>query len=292
MKQEEVIMGKAPTLSRRDMLKAGGTMAAAATVSTLKVPDAEAAAKGNPRWAFIVDLRRCIGCRACTVACKAEFDVPLGRWRAVVKQVDRGSYPNAKKFFLPKLCNHCAGEKGTEGQKVDVPPCVEKCPEAKSGKRMKQGGVRYRTGATYKRPDGMILFDNSQCIGCYKCIDACPYGVRYKDPAVKLTRADREKDIGIGKCDFCQHRVDNGVVPSCVNTCTGSARIFGDLNDPGSDVSKLAKEFGLEKNRSKTTLRPDKKTKPHVFYIDPDGVLSDYTIDDDTKEEEFNDTFV
>ncbi len=122
------------------------------------------------------------------------------------------------------------------------------------------GGVRYRTGATYKRPDGMILLDMSLCIGCYKCIDACPYGVRFIDPRVKLTRADREKDLGVGKCTFCDHRVDKGVVPSCVNTCQGGARIFGDLNDPNSEVSKLAKEFNLLKNRKKTTLLPNEKT--------------------------------
>lgn len=277
-------MSKTAKLSRRDMLKAGGTVAVAAAVSSLKVPGAEAATKGA-RWAFIVDLRKCVGCRTCTVACKAEFNVPLGRWRAVIKTVDWGKYPKNRREFVPRLCNHCAGERGTKGQKSDVPPCVEKCPEAKSGKRTKFQGVRYRTGATYKRPDGMILFDNSLCIGCYKCITACPYGVRYIDPAAKLTRADREKDFGIGKCTFCDHRVDKGIEPACVQSCPHGARTFGDMNDSTSEVSKLIKQFKLDKTRDKTTLLPKEKTKPHVFYIDPDGVLGRYTFDhkDETK---------
>jgi tetrathionate reductase subunit B len=240
-------MSKKNTISRRDLLKAGGTVAAAATVTGLPVSDAEAAA--GKRWAFVVDLRRCVGCRTCTISCKSEFNVPLGRWRAVIKTVDWGTFPNAKRQFVPRLCNHCAGE-SSKG----VPPCVEKCPEAKRGQRMKMGNERYRTGATYKRPDGMILIDMQYCIGCYKCIDACPYGVRYIDPGVKLKRPDREKDFGVGKCTFCEHRVDNGIEPSCVQACPHGARTFGDMNDSGSKVSKLMKEFNLTGNRAKTTL--------------------------------------
>jgi tetrathionate reductase subunit B len=152
---------------------------------------------------------------------------------------------------------------------------------------MKLGKARYRTGATYKRPDGMILNDMSLCIGCYKCIDACPYGVRSIDPFIKLTRPDREKDLGVSKCTFCQHRVDKGLVPACVNTCQGRARIFGDLNDPESEVSKLAKEFNLLKNKKNTTLLPGEKTEPHVFYIDPGKVLTHFKINKETKEKEF-----
>ncbi len=278
------------TLSRRDLLKVVGTVAAATTVSSLAVSDAESANKGLPRWAFIVDLRKCVGCRTCTIACKAEFNVPLGRWRAVVKTVDWGTYPDNKRQFVPRLCNHCTGE-AAKG----IPPCVEKCPEAKSGKMMKLGKIGYRTGATYKRPDGMILFDPELCTGCYKCIDACPYGVRYIDPAVKLKRPDREKDFGIGKCTFCEHRVSNGIEPSCVQACPQYARTFGDMNDPTSKVSKLIKQFNLDKNRDKTTLLPQEKTMPHVFYIDPDGVLSHYTFNNKDKKKklaEFRDKIV
>jgi tetrathionate reductase subunit B len=271
-------MSKKITISRRDLIKTGGAVAAVATMSALPVSQAEAA-KGGERWAFVVDLRRCVGCRTCTISCKSEFNVPLGRWRAVIKPVDWGTFPSNRRQFVPRLCNHCAGESDK-----GVPPCVEKCPEAKSGKRMKLGSERYRTGATYKRPDGMILFDNSLCIGCYKCIDACPYGVRYIDPSVKLKRPDREKDAGIGKCTFCDHRVDKGIEPSCVQACPHKARTFGDMNDRGSKVSKLIKQFKLDKNRKETTLLPQENTEPHVFYIDPEGVLNRYTFDYKDKE--------
>ncbi|HDO25019.1 MAG TPA: 4Fe-4S dicluster domain-containing protein [Nitrospirae bacterium] len=277
-------MSKKDSISRRDIIKTGGAMAAVVAAGLLP-KKAEAAKNGTPRWAMIVDLRRCIGCRGCCVADKSEYGAALGRYNTVVKNVEFGKYPAPKKYFLPRLCNHCSG-----GEK-DVPPCVEKCPEAKSGKRMKLGKTRYRTGATYKRPDGMILLDMSLCIGCYNCIDACPYGVRSIDPFVKLTRPDREKDFGVGKCTFCQHRVDKGIAPSCVNTCQGRARIFGDLNDPDSKVAKLAREFKLLENRDKTTLLPGEKTEPYNLYIDPDGILARYKITKETKLEEFKSRF-
>ncbi len=270
-------MGKKNEVTRRDLLKTGGTVVAASAAAGLMPAEAEAAS--DKRWAFVVDLRRCVGCRTCTIACKSEFNVPLGRWNAVIKTVDWGKFPEARRAFVPRLCNHCAGESDK-----GVPPCVEKCPEAKSGDRKKMGSERYRTGATYKRPDGMILIDMDHCIGCYKCIDACPYGVRYIDPNVKLKRPDREKDLGIGKCTFCEHRVDNGIEPSCVQACPHGARTFGDMNDSGSQVSKLIKEFNLDKNRKSTTLLHEEKTVPHVFYIDTEGVLGHYSFDHKDKD--------
>jgi tetrathionate reductase subunit B len=272
-------MSKTKKISRRDVIKTGGTVAVAVTASAVAPAPAKAMSHEGARWAFVVDLRRCVGCRTCTISCKSEFNVPLGRWRAVIKTVDWGTYPENRRAFVPRLCNHCAGE-----SEKGIPPCVEQCPEAKSGERMKLGNERYRTGATYKRPDGMILIDMDLCIGCYKCIDACPYGVRYIDPAVKLKRPDREKDFGIGKCTFCEHRVDNGIEPSCVQACPHGTRIFGDMNDPNSKVSKLIKEFNLDKNRDKTTLLPQEGTVPHVFYIDPEGILNRYKFDYKNKD--------
>ncbi len=289
-------MSKKDSLSRRDLIKTGSAVAVA-TVATglLSENEAEAAKKKKKkkklaRWAMVVDLRKCIGCRGCCIADKAEYGAALGRYNTVVKNVEYGKYPDTKKQFMPRLCNHCAGDPSKEWQ---VPPCVEICPEAKSGERKKLGKAKYRTGATYKRPDGLILIEPSLCIGCYKCIDACPYGVRSIDPNVKLTKENREKDLGVGKCTFCRHRIDQGVTTSCTNTCQGRARNFGDLNDPKSKVAKLAKEFKLLENKDKTTLLPNEKTDPHVFYIDPDGLLEKYNakLTKETKFAEFKSGF-
>ena len=258
---------KTPNIDRRQLLGGTGAAVAGAVALTTSSGEAEAAAKA-PRWGMVMDLRRCIGCRACTVACKAENDVSLGRFRTVVQEKTWGTFPTTKKGFLPIMCNHCEGN-----DKDKVPPCVKVCPEypgerrkwtSPSGKK-----IRYRHGATYKRPDGLILIDKSLCIGCGKCIDACPYGVRSFDPFVKAGKKPTEQ--AADKCDMCTHRVENGVEPSCVNTCQGRARIFGDLNDPDSEVSKLVKEHNLK--TPDNVLLPDEGTNPHVFYIDPDNVL-------------------
>lgn len=175
------------------------------------------------RLAMVIDLRRCTGCRACQVACKAEFNVPLGVWRSWVKYVERGSYPNVKLHFLPRLCNHC-----------DDPPCVSVCP----------------TKASYKRGDGVVLINYDMCIGCKYCIPTCPYESRFFNPLRKT--AD--------KCTFCIHRVDEGIVPACVNTCRGRARIFGDLNDKKSEVSRLLASESVQ------VLEPS-RPRPKVYYI-------------------------
>ncbi len=189
---------------------------------------------GKKRWAMVIDLRRCIGCMACVCADKAEYDVPLGVWRTVVKVKDTGHFPNTKRHFMPRLCNHC-----------DNPPCVRNCP----------------TEATYKHEDGFVLQRYERCIACRTCIAACPYNARHVLPKNR----DRVRIGGVvDKCTFCNHRVENGQVPACVQTCLGRSRIFGDLNDPNSEVSRLVA-------RHKTVvLKPDKGTRPQVYYIKPD----------------------
>jgi tetrathionate reductase subunit B len=264
-------MNEKTVFSRREMLKTAGIVATGVTATSLIPAMEAAAAKGQvPRWVMIFDLRRCIGCRACTVACKAEYDVPLGAWNTVVNEEFVGKYPDTKKPFLPIRCNHCEGS-----EEDKVPPCVKECPEypkerqkfiTADGKK-----VRYRDGATYKRPDGLILYKNEYCIGCGKCIQACPYGARAFNKRL-ISGKDSSKN-GITTCSSCQHRIDAGVVPACVNICPGRARLFGDLNDPESEVAKLAKEFNLVKNREKTTLLPGENTVPMNFYIDPDNAL-------------------
>jgi len=262
---------KTPEISRRKFLGGVGTAAVGTAILATPGANLKAAQAKVPRWAMVMDLRRCIGCRACTVACKSENDVSLGRFRAVIQEVTMGTFPNTKKAFLPLMCNHCEGNK-----KDGIPPCVKACPEY-PGERLKYKTsdgktIRYRGGATYKRPDGLILIDVDKCIGCGKCIDACPYGVRSFNPFVKA-RADPAEQAA-DKCDMCVHRIDNGIEPSCVNTCQGRARIFGDLNDPSSQVSKLVKEHNLSTGTESTSvLLPEEETNPHVFYIDPDNLL-------------------
>ncbi|MHA1597547.1 MAG: 4Fe-4S dicluster domain-containing protein, partial [Alphaproteobacteria bacterium] len=247
-------------IGRRDVLKGGAIAAVAATA--LAGTSGQAQAAQTPRWSMVMDLRACIGCRACTVSCKAENDVSLGRFRTVVQEKTWGKFPKTRKAFLPIMCNHCEGNK-----KDGVPPCVKVCPEY-PGERLTYvtpdgKKIRYRGGATYKRPDGLILIDAKNCIGCGKCIDACPYGVRSFNPFVK---AGKKPELqAADKCDMCAHRLDNGVEPACVNTCQGEARIFGDLNDSSSRVAKLVKQFKLADN----VLLKDEGTDPQVFYIDP-----------------------
>lgn len=190
-------------VSRRDLIKWTGLGAAAVAVTGMaKRAEAAAAAVSDKRYAMVIDLRRCYGCHACSIACKSEFDVPLGHWRSWVKDIERGTYPNSRRHFLPRLCNHCA-----------KPPCVNVCP----------------TGASHIRPDGIVNIHEERCIGCKNCIAMCPYNSRFSDPVQKIAR----------KCDFCIHRITKGIAPSCVNTCPARARIFGDLNDPSSKVAKL-----------------------------------------------------
>ncbi len=256
-------------ISRRKLLSSTAGVAVAG-VATVAVPaTAEAARKAKaPRWGMVMDLRKCIGCRACTVSCKAENDVSLGRFRTVIQEKTWGTFPNTRKAFLPLMCNHCEGS-----EKDKVPPCVKACPEY-PGERAKfktpdGKTIRYRKGATYKRPDGLVLIDKAACVGCGKCIDACPYGVRSFDPFVKAGK-DTTKQAA-DKCTMCDHRIDNGIEPACVNTCQGRSRIFGDLSDPNSVVAKLVKEHNLANN----VLLPEEGTRPQVYYIDPEGVLKD-----------------
>ncbi len=202
-----------------------GGMALAAVSATKGIKKAEAEKTKGKRYAMAIDLRKCFGCHACSVACKSQFDVPLGVWRSWVKIMERGKYPNVKRIFIPVLCNHC-----------EKPPCVKGCP----------------TGATYQRDDGIVVVNEADCIGCKYCIQNCAYQARFLHPFKKVAN----------KCDFCIHRVEQGLVPACVNTCNAKARIFGDINDPETEISRL-----LMSNNSQV-LMEGIGTMPQVYYID------------------------
>lgn len=153
-------------------------------------------------YGFVIDNRKCIGCHACTTACKAENEVPLSVNRTWVKYVETGQYPDVTRHFQVTRCNHCAN-----------PPCTRICP----------------TEAMYQRDDGIVEFDPSICIGCKACMQACPYDAIYIDP----------EDGTASKCHYCAHRTDIGLEPACVVVCPEHAIIAGDMDDPNSEISGI-----------------------------------------------------
>ncbi|HUS00017.1 MAG TPA: 4Fe-4S dicluster domain-containing protein, partial [Pyrinomonadaceae bacterium] len=153
-------------------------------------------------YGFIIDNRKCIGCHACTVACKAEHEVPVGVNRTWVKYIEKGSFPDTRRLFSVMRCNHCADA-----------PCVEICP----------------VESLFTRADGIVDFDERRCIGCKACTQACPYDAIYMHP----------DDHTSAKCNYCTHRVDIGLEPACVNVCPEHAIISGDMDNPSSEISRL-----------------------------------------------------
>ncbi len=178
------------------------------------------------KYAMVIDMDRCVTCHACEVACRSHYDVPVPYYRNWVHALPpQGVYPDIKKVSYVGLCNHC-----------DDAPCVKACP----------------TGATYKREDGVVVVDKGLCIGCGLCIDACPYGARYISP----------ENNKVDKCDFCIDRVTGGEEPACVETCIAGARIFGDLDDPKSEVYKLVSAGAQQNISSKVNVGPN------IYYKD------------------------
>ncbi|MEN8248723.1 MAG: 4Fe-4S dicluster domain-containing protein [Bacteroidota bacterium] len=154
------------------------------------------------KFGFVLDNRKCIGCHACTVACKSEHDVPVGVNRTFVKQTEKGNYPDTKRLFSVTRCNHCTDA-----------PCVEICP----------------VECLHIRPDGIVDFNSDRCIGCKSCMQACPYDALYIDPDTHTA----------AKCNYCSPRVDIGLEPACVNVCPEHAIVSGDMDNPESEISKL-----------------------------------------------------
>lgn len=195
------------------------------------------------RYGMVMDMRLCVGCQACMAACSMENQTPYwnGKFRTHVEDIEHGSYPDVRREFLPRLCMHCENT-----------PCLSACP----------------SGATYKTEDGIIRINYDRCMGCYACSIACPYDARYPYDRNDVSTAEAlygddlsHRAPHVDKCSFCEHRVQEGLKPGCAGTCPTNARIFGDLDDPQSEVHKLSKT-GKAK-----PLRPELGTAPKVFYI-------------------------
>lgn len=177
----------------------------------------------TPKWIKVLDQSRCIGCHACTTACKAENEVPVGVTRTYVKYVDVGVFPQARRAYQVTRCNQC-----------EDAPCVAACP----------------TSAMYRRDDGIVDFDKTACIGCKACIAACPYDAIFINP----------EDHSAEKCNFCAHRIDQGLEPACVTVCPVDAILVGDMNDPSSLAAEISQRDPV------MVRRPEKETHPKVFY--------------------------
>jgi Fe-S-cluster-containing dehydrogenase component/formate-dependent nitrite reductase membrane component NrfD len=182
-----------------------------------------AAGDGGPRWVKVVDQTKCIGCHACTTACKSENEVPVSVNRTYVKAVEVGVFPQARRAFQVTRCNQC-----------EDAPCVTACP----------------TRAMFRRPDGIVDFDKSVCIGCKACMAACPYDAIFINP----------EDHSAEKCNFCAHRIDAGLEPACVVVCPVEAILVGDLHDPASKVARIVQREPV------AVRRPEKETRPKLFY--------------------------
>jgi molybdopterin-containing oxidoreductase family iron-sulfur binding subunit len=200
-----------------------------------------------------IDLKRCYGCYACSMACKTANHTPPGVFWARILKGEVGTFPNTTRQALPVLCMQC-----------EEPSCLEVCP----------------TGATIKLDTGIVIVEKDKCMGCKYCMMACPYGARYSveswesyfpeglplSPYEEFTQKAWEEKSGVGvatKCDFCREKIADGKEPACVETCPAKARTFGDLDDPTSEISVLIKHHRGE------VLLPEVGNKPKVYYLAP-----------------------
>ncbi|MCZ7585439.1 MAG: 4Fe-4S dicluster domain-containing protein [Deltaproteobacteria bacterium] len=174
--------------------------------------------KNGVRYAMTMDTKRCVGCSACVLACKAENGLPLDGYRDWIVEETRGKFPNLTMEIRSERCNHC-----------EHPACVAACP----------------TGASHVAEGGTVLVEKSKCTGCKACIAACPYNARYVHPKGY-----------VDKCTFCLHRVKRGQQPACVEICPTKALTFGDMNDPDGDVARLLRSRQSKVSKPETGLKP------------------------------------
>ena len=247
-------------VSRRDFIKVAGAALAVAAVGAniARSTPALAAEPGTIHYGMVFDMKKCIKCSACTIACIAENHLPPGIVYDPVVEEEVGQYPNVRRQFTPLICNQCQN-----------PPCVQVCP----------------VNATYQRPeDGIVVIDYDKCIGCRYCLTACPYQMRSFDygeyynlesredgydgaPSPEYNQRRRRRGtygspIGNArKCTFCLHRIQKGLKPACVEACLGHARYFGNLADPNDELWKLITRNGHMR------LKEEMGTEPSVYYL-------------------------
>jgi Fe-S-cluster-containing dehydrogenase component len=247
-----------PKLGRQGFLKIiSVSVAALASLGINRKTNAsESTGKSAHQWGMVIDQDQCTGCGYCTLSCQAHNDAPPEiQWNRVIKERKIGE----REIFLSRPCMHCAHA-----------PCVSVCP----------------VKASYYRPDGIVMMDYDRCIGCRYCEVACPYGARAfnwdefveDNPAVPkwgIPEIERRPRGVPEKCSFCYHRVERGLrlgldvgidpdaTPACVMVCPVQARVFGDLNDPESNVSQLLDQHHHFR------LREDMGNNPHVYYLPP-----------------------
>jgi Fe-S-cluster-containing dehydrogenase component len=243
-------------MTRRDLFAVGGKLLVLASVgATLEqitgaAPPSEALKAADHWWGMIIDIDKCIGCGNCVRACSNENKPPKGYFRTWVEryQIEEGQQPRVdspdgaingfpattrpdlKSFFVPKLCNHCADS-----------PCVQVCP----------------VGATFVSPDGVVLVDQTYCLGCRYCVQACPYGCRYLNPETET----------VDKCTLCYHRISQGLTTACCENCPTGARQLVDFRNPADPVHEFLR------NNKVQVLKPYLATEAKVYYKNLDGAV-------------------